>query len=121
MRSSAILMGVVSFVTVGLSSAFAQEDGALVALHELRREGSSICLVGHYHYGGSSGETSRKAALESAVSYWRGFTAGEYGDHWGSWRRARNKTVNCEQTASGWGCGVEARPCKPLPRRASRR
>lgn len=118
---------VIAIWTVGLSLAAtatvaqAQEDSALVALHELRREGSSVCMYDHYHHGASSGQRSRKAALNEAVASWRGFTAWEYGDHWASWRRAKSKSVSCEQTSGGWSCGVDARPCKRYVRSARRR
>ena len=119
MRLPIFLVIAVSFVSVGAATA-AEQDSALVGLHELRREGSSVCMVSHYHYGGESGARTRKQALAGAIAYWRGFTAAEYGNHWGSWRRAQSKSVNCEKSSGGWSCGVEARPCKPLRRRARR-
>lgn len=125
MRTSlAILIGTLVLTSVTVvhpSGAYAQEDGAMVALHALRREGSSICMIDHFHHGYSAGHRSKKLAMREAVSGWRGFTAFEYGDHWASWRRAKTKRVSCDRSSGGWSCSIEARPCKPHRRSRARR
>lgn len=77
-------------------------------------------MTDHFHQGFSSGHGTRQAALREAVAGWRGFTAWEYGDHWGSWNRAKSKSVSCDQGSGGWSCSVEARPCKRYTRSARR-
>lgn len=100
------------FTALGLGTpALAQQDGALVGLHQLGRVGNKICMVDHFHSGSSSGRDNRKAAEAAAISDWAGFTAWEYGSHWGHWGMAESKRVQCHQ-AGGWSCTVEARPCK---------
>ncbi|MGF1649799.1 MAG: DUF995 domain-containing protein [Hyphomicrobiaceae bacterium] len=96
------------------ASASQNVDGALVGLHELRREGRLICMVAHWHTGSGSGPT-QKSALTAAVRDWSGFTAWEYGNHWGLWRNARSKTERCTRRDSGgFECVVDGRPCKPM-------
>ncbi len=122
MRATLSTFAVLAAVLATPVTAHAQQDGALVGLHELRREGRSICMVGHFHYGASSGHRTKRLAMRTAVADWAGFTALEYGSHWANWRRARNKGANCERAGSGWTCSISARPCKPAGRsRRSRR
>jgi hypothetical protein len=87
-------------------------DGALVGLHELRREGNKICMVGHSHNGSSYGLRSRNQAEAVALRNWSEFTALEYGGHWGSPSLANSKTMKCGLGASGWNCDFDATPCK---------
>jgi hypothetical protein len=88
------------------------DDTGLAILHDLRREGGRNCFLDHYHYGNSSGALSRKAAEVEAVSSWSTFVDFEYGSDWARFSRAASKAVKCEQAGGGWGCAVEARPCK---------
>lgn len=92
--------------------ALAQQDGALVGLHTLVRSGNMVCMADHFHYGQSSGQPSRKAAEVAAIRDWAGFTAWEYGRHWGNFQMAGSRKVSCSQSGGGWGCNVEARPCR---------
>ena len=94
------------------TSATAASDGALVGLHELRREGKKICMAEHAHNGSSYGLASRNQAEAAALRNWSEFTALEYGGHWGSPSLASGKTMKCSQGSSGWGCEFDARPCK---------
>jgi hypothetical protein len=94
------------------SSATAASDGALVGLHDLRREGKKICMVDHSHNGSSSGLATRAQAEAAALRNWADFTALEYGGHWGSPLLASDKSMKCGQGSSGWSCDFDARPCK---------
>jgi hypothetical protein len=94
------------------SSANAQSDGALVGLHDLRREGKKTCMVGHSHNGSSYGLRNRNQAEAAALRNWSEFTALEYGGHWGSPSLASDKAMKCGLGASGWNCDFDARPCK---------
>ena len=76
-----------------------------------RRKGKA-CMTGHFHYGSSAGERSKKVARAKAVASWAGFTAFECGNAWASFRRAGSKIVRCSQNETGWGCKVEAVPCR---------
>jgi hypothetical protein len=116
---NALILGLLSLSAfVGAPAASAQETG-LDALHEQRREGNRICMVSHYHNGSSSSNMdSRKAAEASAIKDWVGFTTWEYGTPWGSYKLAASKKMDCSKsTTSTWSCKVEARACKPVPRR----
>lgn len=88
------------------------DETGFAALHDLRREGGRNCFLDHYHYGSSEGVRTRKAAEAAAIASWSGFVDLEYGSDWARFSRAASKAVKCEETGSGWGCTVEARPCK---------
>ena len=64
------------------------------------------------HYGQSYGVASKKQAEVAAIKDWQGFTAFEYGGSWSNFALAGSRGIKCEQGPSGWGCNVEARPCK---------
>ncbi len=69
------------------------------------------CKVGHFHYGASSGERSKKLARRKAIASWAGFTAFEYGSHWARFRLAKSRDVQCDRIGAQWECRVEAIPC----------
>jgi hypothetical protein len=94
------------------AGALAATDGALVGLHDLRREGGKTCMSDHFHSGSSSGEPSKGRAEIGALRNWADFTALEYGGHWGSTALAGSKSMKCSQGSGGWSCDFEARPCK---------
>ena len=94
-----------------ISPATAADETGLVGLHTLKRSGNKICMADHFHSGSSAGRNSRKEAEAAAISDWAGFTAWEYGAAWGSFAMAESKTISCAPS-SGWGCTVEARPCR---------
>jgi hypothetical protein len=126
MRRSALFVLTVAAVVLGGATADAaqrragsthsasrpSEDGALVGLHELRREGNRMCMVEHTHVGTSGGQPSRKAAEGAAIRDWVGFTAWEYGDQWGSAVLAASKTMTCTGGGASHGCEFVARPCR---------
>ena len=83
------------------------------AIHAQQRErGNKTCMSDHYHYGSSSGKSSKKAALASAVKSWADFTDFEYGSDWAHWGLASSKSVACSGSGSSWGCDINARPCR---------
>ena len=92
--------------------ALADDTGVAQSLHSLRREGGRICLVGHYHYGSSGVQSSKRRARLEAIHSWADFTAFEYGTDWARWYRSRNRKVKCSRASGGYRCDVEARPCK---------
>ncbi|MFT5507179.1 MAG: hypothetical protein ACI89J_000243 [Hyphomicrobiaceae bacterium] len=77
-----------------------------------RRRGGKVCMADHFHYGSSSGERNKKRARREAIASWAGFTAFEYGNAWARFRLARSKVVRCSRSDSGWGCSIEAVPCR---------
>ena len=91
--------------------ALADETG-LAAVHTMRREGAQLCFLDHFHYGSSAGQISERAAKVAAIRSWAGFVDLEYGSDWARYQRAHSKSLKCERSTSGWGCMVEARPCK---------
>jgi hypothetical protein len=111
-RAATVTVACFIITSTSLTSAHAQSDGALVGLHELRREGKKTCMVGHSHNGSSYGLRSRNQAEAVALRNWSEFTALEYGGHWGSPSLASDKAMKCSMGASGWNCDFDARPCK---------
>jgi hypothetical protein len=118
MRRIVLAMGLAGSCLIAATSVSAQSvaasgaDGALVGLHDLRREGKKICMVGHSHNGSSYGLRTRSQAEAAALRNWSEFTALEYGGHWGSPSLASDKTMTCGMGSSGWNCDFDARPCK---------
>lgn len=104
------MRSVVPGVLVGLVTA--ATIVALAVPSDAARRKGRYCKTDHFHYGSSSGERSKKVARRQAIASWAGFTAWEYGNAWANFRRARSKGIRCEQTAQGWGCSVEAVPCR---------
>ena len=94
------------------AAAMRPDDGTLVGLHDLRREGHLTCMVGHTHSGASAGLPSRKAAEVAAMRNWSEFTALEYGDQWGNPNLSANKTMKCSGAGNNYGCEFESRPCR---------
>lgn len=90
----------------------ADETGMAQALHDVRREGRRLCLTDHFHVGTSAGQPSKNAGMAAAIDSYQGFTALEYGTDWASFRKAASKTATCTHGSGGWGCEVQARPCK---------
>jgi hypothetical protein len=75
-----------------------------------RRKGR-VCQAGHFHYGSSAGQRSKKGARAKAIADWSEFTAFEYGNAWARFKHAGSRRVQCAENAAGWGCSVEAVPC----------
>ena len=112
MKSSlARIGGLAAGVLLASGSASAQ---ALEDLHTQRAEGGRWCMADHFHQGTSGGHSTRAAAEREAAASWSSFTALEYGSHWGSWRIAASKSMNCSNNVGSWGCQADARPCRPL-------
>lgn len=88
------------------------DDGTLVGLHELRREGNLTCMVGHTHAGASIGMPTRKAAEVAAMRNWSEFTALEYGGQWGNANLSANKIMRCSGSGTSYSCDFESRPCR---------
>ncbi len=82
-------------------------------LHAQHRERGLICMIDHFHYGSSSGMTSKALATRAAIQSWADFVDFEYGAAWTSWARSGTKSINCTNSGTGnWGCDVNARPCR---------
>lgn len=94
-------------------------DTGFASIHDLRRAGSSLCMIDHAHFGTGTG-TTKSRARKAAIGNWAGFTAWEYGTDWARFSRARAKSVKCARASSGWSCDVSAMPCKRLRRRAKK-
>ena len=82
------------------------------APHDARYERGFICYTDHFHYGSSAGQASRRAAEIAAAGSWESFVDFEYGSAWARFSKAGSKGFKCEQSGGGWGCSVEARPCR---------
>ncbi|HEX7074293.1 MAG TPA: hypothetical protein VF226_09655 [Hyphomicrobiaceae bacterium] len=98
-------------------SVAADDETGLASIHEQRREGNRICMSSHFHNGSSSGQKTRKLAEAAAIKDWAGFTAWEYGTIWAHYKLAASKSMNCSEEGGTWRCQLEARPCRPLPKR----
>jgi hypothetical protein len=109
----------ISFATVlmmisvsGLAGHANADDTGFASSHSWRKEGGRTCFAEHTHYGSSAGLANKKIATTEAIKSWAGFTAWEYGTDWANFNKAAGKQIKCSQGASGWGCEIEARPCR---------
>ena len=106
------IFAVAAIVGLSMSTSAAAGEGGLADLHEQKREGDRICMSEHFHHGSSAGESTQKEAEAQAVRRWAGFVAFEYGEPWGDYAISASKTMQCSASNTGWGCEVDARPCK---------
>jgi hypothetical protein len=106
-----VLSAVALTMLLGNSAPAAAQDEGLAGLHAKVRIGNRICMADHFHTGTSTGHASRKQAASAAIADWAGFTAWEYGSHWGNFAMAESKRISCSQPTD-WSCVVEARPCR---------
>lgn len=98
--------------SLSIAPAFADDTGLAASLHELRKEKRRLCQVDHFHFGNSAGHPNKKIAMAHAVDSWQSFTALEYGSDWADFRKAGSASAKCTVFSGGWGCEVQARPCK---------
>lgn len=83
-----------------------------LVLSGVSAEAARVCKDDHWHDGAGEILGNRKAALASAISYWTGYTAAEYGDAWANWNRSADRKVTCDKLAGDkWQCFVVGRPC----------
>ncbi len=114
-RIAVLAFGVSVVAVTGLGTpgpALADDTGLAQSLHDVRREGRRLCLVDHFHDGYSAGQVSKKVAEREAIAAWAGFTAFEYGSSWGSWSKAKSRSMKCAREGAGWACQATARPCR---------
>jgi hypothetical protein len=97
-----------------LAAPAAADETGLASIHEQRREGGRVCFTDHFHYGSSSGQQSKRAAMSAAVVSWAEFTDFEYGSAWANWGRSASKSVKCSRVGLGgpWSCDISSRPCR---------
>lgn len=117
-RVAPMLIAAVFVAGGGLASnpAVADETG-LASMHAWVKVRGAICYADHTHYASSAGHRDKNTAMSAAVKSWTEFTAWEYGTSWANFNKAAAKKADCKQSASGWGCDVEARPCRTAGRR----
>jgi hypothetical protein len=102
-----------SAVVVSMAIPAVAQDTGLAGMHSMRREGGRTCMSDHWHYGSSGGSHSTKAAAKrAAIASWQDFTDLDYGRAWARFSRAASKKMGCSNSASGWSCDAEARPCR---------
>lgn len=102
----------VAFATVcGTLPAVADETG-FASAHDWRKERGLTCMVDHWHYGSSTAHATKDKAQRDAISSWQSFTDFEYGSNWARWSKAGSKKMACNNSAGGWTCNAEARPCR---------
>lgn len=110
---SVVAIPVIATVCVAATSfAASADETGLASMHEWKRVGKLTCYAEHTHYGSSAGHRDKKSATAAAIKDWAGFTAFEYGTTWANFNKATAKKIGCSQSPSGWGCEIEARPCK---------
>ncbi len=109
-RLAAVILAIGAGVLSWSSAVQAQQT-----LHAEQRVGKWSCMVDHYHFGSSKGQTSKKSAEADAVASWSNFVDFEYGGAYTSWKASQGKTMDCAKDGSGlWGCTVSSRPCRRL-------
>lgn len=99
-------------VVIVAAPASADDNGIGATIHSISREKGRVCFADHWHTWSGGIERTQKAALAAAVKGWSSFTALEYGTDWAHFERAAAKKIGCTKSGDGFGCTVEARPCK---------
>lgn len=94
-----------------LSSPMPSQAGRLEFLHDKVLIGGHVCMKDHTHLG-KGGDAHQPTAMSKAARDWSEFTAFEYGDAWGNFAIAGNKSMSCGQFRDAWMCEVEAVPCR---------
>lgn len=113
MAFKALSGAAVAAVALGsLCSVASADDTGLAGIHDFKREKGKVCFSDHFHYGNSAGLATKKAAEVEAIKSWSSFTDLEYGSDWAKYSKAASKSMKCSQSSGGWGCELEARPCK---------
>lgn len=110
-RFAWIVLAALSSAVMALPAA-ADDNGIAGLIHTLRKEGKLVCQDGHFHYMTGDTLPDKKKALASAIDYWQGFTAAEYGTDWAYFRKAANKKITCSPSGTAWSCSIEGRPCR---------
>jgi hypothetical protein len=90
----------------------AADETGFASAHTWRKERGMNCMADHWHYGNSTPQPTKAKAQRDAISSWQSFTAFEYGSNWARWGKAGSKKASCSNSAGGWTCNVEARPCR---------
>jgi len=85
---------------------------SLSGLHDQTIEKGRLCFTDHFHLGSGKEAASKRASIASAIADWNSFAAGEYGDAWGSFKLAADKSAKCFGSGSTWECEIRARPCR---------
>ncbi len=98
-------MGYLKFFSVILVAIFAMSVWGTAS-----QAARKSCWVDHYHSGGGTG-TTRRRAKKAAIRSWEDFTALEYGAQWGHYRLAKNRSLSCSGTRADYECNVSAIPC----------
>lgn len=103
---------VAAAIFAGVPSLVVADDTGMASMHAWQKVGKLTCFVEHTHYASSTGARDKKSATSQAVTNWQSFTAFEYGTVWANFNKATAKKISCNQSASGWSCDLEARPCR---------
>jgi hypothetical protein len=110
-----LIAALISLTVVALSvqaSRAQADDTGFASMHSQIRVGNKRCFSDHSHGGSSSGQRTRQAAVQAAVNSWYVYTVNEYGTDWSNINKAHRRTLNCQPSSSGWGCELNAYPCK---------
>ena len=105
----AVLIGGCALLVTAPVSA---DETGLAGIHSFSRESGRTCFADHWHTWSGGVQKTKPAALAAAVKGWTSFTDMEYGSDWAHFSRAAAKKISCSKSSDGFGCTVEARPCK---------
>ena len=108
---------VAAVAAAGTFSLIASAHAGLDGLHKQAKVGNLVCMIGHEHRGQSGLWATEEQAEKAAIRSWVDFTAAEYGRHWGMWKLAADKGIDCSSSMTSRGkmysCKTIARPCRP--------
>ena len=112
--ASKMIAGILSVVAaLAAATCGAQaDDTGLASMHAWVKVGKRTCYAEHTHYASSVGHRDKRTAMAAAAKSWTEFTSWEYGTDWGNFNNANAKQATCTQSASGWACDVQGRPCR---------
>lgn len=112
-RVSVFVLAAVAAIVI--PSVFAPDTAQAVSFG-VRQADGMVCRVAfwrpHIHAGEGHTESSKSAAMASAIVNWAAFVRLEYGSRWGNWGIARRKVINCSGGGAAWTCILKAQPCK---------
>ncbi len=78
--------------------------------------GGKICRVvlGQTHlHAGNAADRNKARSRRKAIKAWSDFTVFEYGRKYGSWAKARKRSMRCayDRDKRVWRCRAQAQPC----------
>ena len=105
----AVLIGGCAILVAAPVSA---DETGLAGIHSFRRESGRTCFADHWHTWSGGVQKTKPAALAAAVQGWEPASRTWNTAPTGHISRAPPRKRSVLEASDGFGCTVEARPCK---------